>query len=239
MLPEVLERYARGLQRVDARERAERHEQSSRLAAASEERAPGWLRLTGVLTVVALDAIAAGSNPAQALSEAVARSDADADDVERALEQLRIITEMAEREEKRAAPVQTRSRSRPKSPLEQKAKRSRAAADEDEFLASLAEFRQAMEAMPVADLGALRTKCAAEAADRQHTDELRAYAHAYVTLCDAVLAGDVTDELLEAVADAKARLRDRRPGRPLSRSRIPHRIKRMPGTASRRRSKSD
>jgi hypothetical protein len=234
MLPEVVE-YCRRLQRTPEQELQELHERNLRVAGASEEQAPTWMRLTAEWTITALDAIAAGKDPAWAITRQITRSDAPVDEIERALMDFKWAVLRAER----TAPAQTRSKSRPESPLEQKAKRSRAAADEDEFLASLAEFRRAMEAMPVTDLGALRTRCAAEAADRQHTDELRAYAHAYVTLCDAVLGGDVTDELLEAVADAKARLRDRRPGRPLSRIRRPRGIKRMPSTALRRRSKSD
>jgi hypothetical protein len=89
----VLSRFGERLQRMSARERRECHERNSRLAAADEERAPGWLRLTGAFTVAGLDAISAGGDPAQALAEAVAKSDADAEDVERAVFQFQWITE--------------------------------------------------------------------------------------------------------------------------------------------------
>jgi hypothetical protein len=104
LAPDVLERYAARLQGMSARERRECHERNSRLAAAGEERAPCWLRLMGAFTVAGLDAISAGGDPAQALAEAVAKADADAEDVECAVWRFQHITEeRAQYEEARRA----------------------------------------------------------------------------------------------------------------------------------------
>jgi hypothetical protein len=81
---------------MSARERQESHERNSGLAEATEERAPCWLRLQGAFTIAALDAIAAGSDPAKALAEAVAESDADVEEIEWAQGRLQTLTELDE-----------------------------------------------------------------------------------------------------------------------------------------------
>ena len=93
--------YLEGLGRL---EREERRERQAKLAAASEERAPLWLRLMARWVVAGIDAITYGRDPAAAMNEVLARSDAPLEDRERALFQLSFVNEL-ERERRKPAPV--------------------------------------------------------------------------------------------------------------------------------------
>ena len=98
----VLADHVEYLEALGDLERSDWRARHEKVASASEDRAPLWLRLQSSLIVAALHALAAGRYPEMTMREAVATCGEPAEEIERALAQIAFSNEL---ERKRRKPV--------------------------------------------------------------------------------------------------------------------------------------